>query len=99
MFIVIYAKIVDGKKKGISIQGPYQGPECETLSKAHKEARRITSECRDMVLVKIYPLNEYTYEQAKKTANICFSNIFANIIAAESILERPSSRSRRKKRL
>lgn len=98
MFIIVYCRIVDNKKKGIELEGPYFGPECETMDLAHQEAKTLNDASRDMTLIRIYPLGEYTHETAKQTAMAIFDGLYDNMLKAASIIERPSSRSRRKKK-
>lgn len=98
MFAILYCKIVDKKKKGIELEGPFLGPECETLSLAHEKASEITNSSKDIILVRIYNLEEYSYEEAKEIASNCFKGIYDNMLSAASILERPSSKSRRRKK-
>lgn len=98
MFAILYCKIIDKKKKGIELEGPFLGPECETLDLAHQKAKEITNSSKDIVLIRIYSLEEYTYEKAKEVALECFKGTYENMLSAASILERPSSKSRRKKR-
>lgn len=96
--LIIYARIVDGKKKGITMDGPFLGPECATTHIAHQKAKEIVEGSKDHTLVRIYSLDEHTYQSAKKTAQGVFDGIFQNMLKAAGIVERPS-RARRKKKL
>lgn len=98
MQLIIYARIIDGKKKGLTLDGPFLGPECDTLHKAHQAAKEVISESKDHTLIRIYSMEEHTYDSAKKTASMVFQGIFDNMVKAAHIVERPSTRSRRKKK-
>ena len=98
MHLIIYARIIDGKKKGLTLDGPFLGPECPTLHEAHQAAKDVISESKDHTLIRIYSMKEHTYDSAKKTAETVFGGIFENMVKAAGIVERPSTRSRRKKK-
>lgn len=76
MFIIIYSRIIDRKKDGLSINGPFFGPECETMADAHNEAKKITSSSNDHILIRIYDLNKISYNDALKFATSQFNAIF-----------------------
>lgn len=97
MLIVLYAKIVDGKKNGLKMEGPFQGPEVKTMKEAHNACTKIVSASKDTVLVKIYDLDEYTYETAMAKANQSFEYSYGNMQEAAKIMERPIMKRKKKR--
>jgi hypothetical protein len=89
MFIIIYARVVDNKKKGLEMEGPFLGPECETMDKVHEACRAIVNPSKDTVLIRTYDLNEFSYEGAKEKAGQCFDLLFDHMISAATMCDRP----------
>lgn len=97
MLIVLYTKIVDGKKNGLKMEGPFQGPEVETMAEAHAACTKIVSASKDTVLVKVYDLEECSYELAMEKALQCFEYSFGNMEEAAKIMERPIMKRKKKR--
>jgi hypothetical protein len=97
MFIIIYTKIVDGKKQGLKMEGPFQGPEIETMKEAHEECTKIVNSSKDIVLVKILDLEKFTYTTAIEKAAEDFKYSFGNMEEASKILERPIKKRKKKR--
>ena len=97
MLIVLYTKVVDGKKNGLKMEGPFQGPEVKTMAEAHSACTRIVSASKDTVLVKVYDLEEHTYESAMEKALECFEYSFGNMEEAAKIMERPIMKRKKKR--
>ena len=98
MFIIIYAKIVDNKKKGLDFEGPFFGPECASMGEAHEECTKLVSnDNRNVVLVRIYDLDKFTDDTAMEHSKEKFLTKYENMQSAAQILERPIFK--RKKRL
>lgn len=89
----MYARIIDNKKKGLTLEGPFYGPECETMNDAHEECRKLVTPSKDHVLIKICDLDEVDYHDAKKVASIQFDRTFEQMEAAQTLVDAP----RRKK--
>lgn len=98
MFIVIYAKVIDGKKKGISMDGPFSGPECIDEDEAEEIAASICSESRDIVLVRVFDLGRYTYDQAMEEAKSYFDKIYQGMETAAKMIEKPIRKRKKKKK-
>jgi len=92
MFLVMYAKITDLKKKGLKMDGPFFGVEVETLDKAHKECQKLVTSCKETVLVKTFDLDEYVEMEAKKEAIIYFSRIYDDMKIAQILCDAPKRR-------
>ena len=97
MLIVLYVKIVDGKKNGLKLEGPFQGPEVKTMPEAHDACIKIVSASKDTVLVKVYDLSELTYEHAMEKAKQSFEYSFGNMEEAAKIMERPIMKRKKKR--
>jgi hypothetical protein len=93
MFLVMYARIVDNKKKGLNFEGPFYGPECETMQKAHEECRKLVTPSKDHILIKICDLDEADYYEAKQIASLQFNRTFDQMESSQSSCDAP----RRKK--
>ena len=93
MFLVVYARVIDNKKKGLELEGPFYGPECKTMQEAHEACREIATPSKDIPLFKICDLDEVDYQGAKEQASIQFSRTFEQMEAAQSLVDAP----RRKK--
>ena len=97
MLIVLYAKIVDGKKNGLKMEGPFQGSEVSTMTEAHEVCTKIVSSSKDTILVKVFDLDEYSYEAAKEKAKQSFEYSFGNMQEAAKIMERPIMKRKKKR--
>lgn len=97
MLIVLYVKVVDGKKNGLKLEGPFQGPEVETMSEAHDACIKIVSASKDTVLVKVYDLSELSYEFAMEKAKQSFEYSYKNMEEAAKIMERPIMKRKKKR--
>jgi hypothetical protein len=93
MFLILYARIVDYKKKGLKFEGPFYGPECKTMKIAHEECKRLSTSSKDHILIKIFDLAEVDYFLAKKAASVQFDRTFEQMTTAQSLCDAP----RRKK--
>lgn len=89
MFLIIYARIIDNKKKGLELEGPYFGPECKTMKKAHEECTKLATPSKDHLLFKIYDLEEMTHLKAKELASDHFDKIFEQMQVAQSFCDAP----------
>jgi hypothetical protein len=92
MFIVIYSRVIDNKKKGLVIEGPFLGPECETMDMAHDECRKIVSPSKDTILIRVYDLMEHSYQSAIEHARGHFGTLFESMESAAKICDRPKKR-------
>lgn len=92
MFLIVYARIIDNKKKGLDFEGPFFGPEAETMGEAHEECRNIATPSKDHVLIKIYDLDEYDYYSAKEAAQIHFDRIYEQMLSAQELCDAPRKR-------
>jgi hypothetical protein len=97
MFAIIYAKIIDGKKSGLELEGPYMGPQKDNLEEAHSSSKDLVSSCKDLMLIKIYDLSTISHSDALEKARTSFNNTFMDMQSAADILDRPVIK--RKKRL
>ena len=97
MLIVLYTKIVDGKKDGLKMEGPFQGPEVATMTEAHEACTKIVSASKDTILVKIYDLDEHTYDTAMEKAKQSFEYSYRNMQEAAKIMERPIMKRKKKR--
>ena len=93
MFLVMYSRIVDNKKNGLTMEGPFYGPECKTMSDAHEECRKLVTPSKDHLLIKICDLDEVDYHDAKKVALLQFDRTFDQMCSAQTLVDAP----RRKK--
>ena len=92
MFIVIYSKVVDNKKKGLELEGPFFGPECGTMDEAHNACREIVNPSKDTVLIRVYDLEEFDYQPAKEKAKQHFQVLFEHMESAAIMCERPKKK-------
>jgi hypothetical protein len=89
----MYARIIDNKKKGLTLEGPFYGPECNTMNDAHEECRKLVTPSKDHILIKICDLDEVDYHDAKKEASLQFDRTFDQMQSAQILVDAP----RRKK--
>jgi len=92
MFLILYARILDNKKQGLELEGPFFGPECDTMQLAHEECRKIVTPSKDHILVKIYDLAESTHQRAKDLAGSHFKRIFDQMESAQLMCDTPRRR-------
>jgi len=93
MFLIIYARVIDNKKNGLELEGPFYGPECPTMDAAHEECKNLATPSKDNLLFKILDLEEIDYQSAKKIATTQFDKTFEQMMIAQSFCDAP----RRKK--
>jgi hypothetical protein len=96
MHLLIYAKVVDSKKKGLALEGPYF-LELQYKGEADRSASRICTESRDVVLTRVFDLDKISYEEAVAQAKGYFSHIYHGMSRAADVLEKPPTRRRRKR--
>ena len=96
MLIVIYSRVIDNKKKGLVIEGPFLGPECETMDGAHEACRKIVGPSKDTILIRVYDLVIETYESAVEHARGHFGALFESMESAAKICERPKKRMQKR---
>jgi len=89
MFVVIYSRVIDNKKKGLELEGPFIGPECDTMDEAHDACRAIVSPSKNTVLIRTYDLDEMSYQKAKEKAAEHFDVLFEHMEAAAVMCDRP----------
>lgn len=87
MFLIIYARIVDNKKKGLEMEGPFYGPETETMADAHEECRKLVTPSKDHILIKICDLSEVDYQGAKDLALVQFERTFFQMQSAQTLVD------------
>lgn len=92
MFIIVYSRVIDNKKKGLELEGPFFGPECETMDEAHEACRAIVNPSKNTVLIKTYDLDEYSYQTAKDKASQHFNVLFEHMESAALMCERPKKK-------
>lgn len=97
MFVVVYAKIIDGKKNGLELEGPYLGPEKTTMADAHAASQELVSSCKDIMLIKVYDLEFTSHSEALEKAKFSFNSTYEDMQAAAVVMDRPVYK--RKKRL
>ena len=95
MFVVVYVKIVDNKKKGLEIEGPFLGPETTTMKESHEACRKLVSASKDTILVRTYSMDENSYQSAIEHAKEHFDVIFDQMESAALLCDKP--RRKRKK--
>lgn len=93
MLLIMYARIIDNKKKGLTLEGPFYGPECKTMQIAHEKCKELVTPSKDHILIKICDLEEVDYHDAKKIALVQFNRTFGQMEIAQSLCDAP----RRKK--
>ena len=98
-FAIIYVKVTDNKKDGISIQGPIVSDIKETQDEATEEAKRLINEARNSTIVpRIYPINSIMeLETAMAEARAFFKAMHDNMSEARAALSRPVHRRKRRK--
>lgn len=98
-FAIIFVKIVDNKKDGISVQGPTVSDIKETQEEAAEEAKRLINEARNSTVIpRIYPLNSIMeLETVMAEARAFFKAMHDNMSEAKAALSRPVFRRKRRK--
>ena len=98
-FAIIYVKITDNKKEGISLQGPTVSDIKETVAEANDEAKRLVNEARNSTIIpRIYPLESITELETKlQEARNFFKSMHDNMAEAKAALSRPVHRRKRRK--
>ena len=94
MFLVVYSRVIDNKKKGLELEGPFYGPECKTMDDAHIACKEIVTPSKDVVLIKICDLDEVDYQGAKELASLQFDRTFEQMQAAQSLCDKPKRKKR-----
>lgn len=89
MFLILYARIVDNKKNGLDLEGPFYGPECHTMSEAHDECRKIVTPSKDHILIKIFDLEEFNHHESKEEALRQFERTFECMESAQILCDSP----------
>jgi hypothetical protein len=95
MFLVMYAKVNDLKKKGLTMDGPFFGSECETMDLAHEECRKLVTNNKEHVLVKTFDMSKTSDLDAKKEALLYFTRIFNDMQIAQELCDAPKRRRRK----
>lgn len=98
MIAIIYAKIIDEKKNGIILDGPFWGPMCSNMNSAHIEAKKITDSSDDLILIRIYPLDKYSHDKIMTIAKSCFTAIYQDMASAKVINEKSTFKVMKKKK-
>lgn len=98
-FAVIYVKITDNKKEGISIQGPTVSDIKETVAEANDEAKRLVNEARNSTIIpRIYTMESITELETKlQEARSFFKSMHDNMAEAKAAMSRPVHRRKRRK--
>jgi len=98
-YAVIYVKVTDNKKDGISIQGPTVSDIKETAAEANDEAKRLVNEARNSKIIpRIYSLESITELETKlQEARSFFKSMLDNMTEAKAALGRPVHRRKRRK--
>ena len=95
MFLVMYAKVNDLKKKGLTMDGPFFGAEHKSMNDAHTECRVLVTNSKEHVLIKIFDMCEYTNLKAKKEAMLYFTRVFNDMQIAQELCDAPRKRRRK----
>jgi hypothetical protein len=94
MFLIVYARVIDNKKKGLEFEGPFFGPETDTMAEAHEECRKIVTPSKDHVLIKVFDLDEDDYYSAKDTAQTHFERVYEQMQSAQELCDTPRKRKK-----
>jgi hypothetical protein len=99
MFVVIYVKVTDDKKDGITFTGPTLGPTRDTFTQAEDESRALINQNRHCtVITRIYQMsNILEVGSILHDAREYFSTLRQNMIEAKEAMSRPIHRRRKKK--
>lgn len=92
MFLVLYARVQDNKKKGLVFEGPFFGPECSTMQEAHEECRKLVTPSKDQILIKVFDLKTYSHHSAREAALAHFSRVFDQMESAQILCDTPRRR-------
>jgi len=89
-FVIVYAKISDDKKKGVTFNGPWLGSTELTREAAERAIRKMIGEAKGYALIaKVFEVKNSNYEDAKRVADRYFERIREEMFEAKEILERP----------
>ena len=89
MFLIIYVRVIDNKKDGLKMDGPFYGSEHPTMQSAHTKCRKLTGATKDHILIKVYDLNKINYFEAKKASALHFDRIYSNMQTARLLCDTP----------
>ena len=98
MFAIVYARIIDNKKNGLEMEGPFLGPESRTMSEAHTLCEDLVTESKNHTIVRIYDLDKLSEQGALEKAKESFDKIYEDMKAASRIIEKPVIKRKRKKK-
>lgn len=97
MFIIVYARIIDNKKQGLEMEGPFLGPEASSMDDAHSECEVLVTESKNHTIVRIYDLNVVSEQGALDKARESFDKIYGDMEIASRLIERPIIKRKKKK--
>lgn len=98
MFIIVYARIIDNKKDGLEMEGPFLGAETSTMEEAHQSCSDLVTESKNHTIVRIYDLSENSEKSALEKAAESFDKIYSDMQLALRIVDRPVIKRKRKKK-
>lgn len=99
MFVVIYVKITDDKKDGLTITKPTLGPTRDLFNQAEDESRAIINQNRNCTIIpRIYEIdNILGVGSVLREAREYFDALYKNMSEAKEAMSRPIHRRRKKK--
>lgn len=99
MFVVIYVKITDDKKDGVTLDGPIIGPTRDTFAQAEDESRGLINSNRHCTIIpRIYQIeNIMGIGSILYDARGYFDTLYKSMVEAKEAMSRPIHRRRKKK--
>ena len=98
-YVIVYVKIMDDKKEGITFNGPWLGATEETREAAETIVKKMINETRGCALIsKIFEVKDGQYDKVKDTAAKYFERIKQGMNESKKIMERPVTKRRKKRR-
>ena len=75
MFLIVYVRVIDNKKDGLIMEGPFYGSEHPSMEEAQEKCHKLTAATKDHILIKIYSLDGIDYPKAKKMSSVHFDRV------------------------
>jgi len=97
-FVVMYVRITDDKREGITFGGPWVGAtECNTEAAEEEVAKLVRESKGSAVIAKIFELFDGKYDDMRNKAILYFNRIETEMNESKEMLERPATRRKKKK--
>ena len=97
-YVIMYVRLTDDKKAGISFNGPWFGSTEYTKTAAEFEISKLVAESKgSAIIAKIFELYNDQYSEVRKIADRYFDRIKKEMNESKEMLDRPVTHRKKKK--